>query len=80
MPFFIRFSIRSIQFASSAGGLRNRNAAAFSPLKKFAAHFFNPAFGVTGENEAANPVTGVNSRKNSLTLLIANSFLWDLLV
>jgi hypothetical protein len=27
-------------------------------LKKFASHFFNPAVGVTGENKAANPVTG----------------------
>jgi hypothetical protein len=27
-------------------------------LKKFASHFFNHAFGVTGEKEAANPVTG----------------------
>jgi hypothetical protein len=27
-------------------------------LKKFALHFFNYAVGVTGENKAANPVTG----------------------
>jgi len=30
-------------------------------LKKYAAHFFNHAVGVTGEKEAANPVTGVSS-------------------
>jgi hypothetical protein len=47
-------------FASTAGGLRNRNAAAFSALKKYASHFFNPAFGGTAEKEAANPVTGDN--------------------
>jgi len=27
-------------------------------LKKFASHFFNPAFGVTGEKEAAYAGTG----------------------
>jgi hypothetical protein len=27
-------------------------------LKKLASHFFNHAVGVTGEKEAANPVTG----------------------
>lgn len=44
--------------ASSAGGLRYRTGAAFSPVKKSASHFFTPAFGVTGEKEAPNPVTG----------------------
>jgi hypothetical protein len=44
-------------FASTAGGQRNRNTAAFSPLKKFASHFFNLHFVQTGENEAAFPVT-----------------------
>ncbi|PVD52766.1 hypothetical protein DC498_07495 [Terrimonas sp.] len=41
-----------------AGGLRNRNAAAFCLLKKYAPHFFNPTFGVTRQKEAAYPVTG----------------------
>jgi hypothetical protein len=46
-----------------AGGLRYCNAAAFSSLKKYAAHFFNPAFGDTEEKEAAYAVAGVNSKK-----------------
>jgi hypothetical protein len=45
-------------FLPPAGGLRNRNAAAFCPLKKYATHFFNSAFGGTGQKEAAYPVTG----------------------
>jgi len=45
-------------FASAAGGLRNWNTAAFCPLKKYATHFFNSAFGGTGQKEAAYPVTG----------------------
>ena len=36
----------------------NRSAATFSPLKKFASHFFNSNCVGTGEKEAANPVTG----------------------
>jgi hypothetical protein len=55
--------LNSKHFASTAGRLRNRSTATFSPLKKFASHFFNHAFGVTGEKEAANPVTGLNSSK-----------------
>jgi hypothetical protein len=50
-------------------------------LKKFASHFFNHAFGVTGEKEAANPVTGkkynqVFNGSNSfrLLLLASNTF------
>jgi hypothetical protein len=35
-------------------------------LKKFASYFFNHAFGVTGEKEAANPVTGVTANNNAL--------------
>jgi hypothetical protein len=33
-------------------------------LKKYASHFFNHAFGATGEKEAANPVTDVRSTTN----------------
>jgi hypothetical protein len=55
---FFASEFKFIAFASTAGRLRNRSAATFSPLKKFASHFFNYAFGVTGEKEAANPVTG----------------------
>ncbi len=40
--------------------LCNRNTTAFASLKKFAAHFFNPAFGVTEPKEVANPVTVLN--------------------
>ena len=35
-------------------------------LKKYATHFFNHAVGATGEKEATNPVTGVNSTTNFL--------------
>jgi len=51
------YRFKCVAFASTAGGQRNRNAAAFSPLKKFASHFFNSHFVRTGEKEAANPVT-----------------------
>jgi len=54
-PFFLIES-----FASTAGGLPNRNAAAFSPLKKYDAHFFNYAFCITAEKEPNNPVTDMN--------------------
>jgi hypothetical protein len=43
-----------------AGGLRNRNTAAFCLLKKYAPHFFNSAFGGTRQKEAAYPVTDKN--------------------
>jgi hypothetical protein len=33
--------------------------AAFASLKKYAAHFFNPAVGGTEPKKAANPVTGL---------------------
>jgi hypothetical protein len=40
-------------------GLRNRDAAAFASLKKFAALIvFNPDFVPTEPKDAANPVTG----------------------
>jgi hypothetical protein len=38
-------------------------------LKKYAAHFFNSAYGVTEEKEAAPAVTDVNSEKYSLKSL-----------
>jgi hypothetical protein len=41
-------------------GLRNRNAATFGTLKKYASHFFNSLFVRTKPKEAANQVTGVN--------------------
>jgi hypothetical protein len=43
-------AIVSIMLASppQPAGLRNCTAAAFYPLKKYAAHFFNHAKGVTG--------------------------------
>jgi hypothetical protein len=53
-----------------AGGLRYCTAAAFSSLKKYAAHFFNLAFGDTEEKEAAYAVAGVNSKKYSLKFII----------
>jgi hypothetical protein len=42
---------------------RNWNAAAFSTLKKYASHFFNPAKGDTLEKEAAYPVTGKSKKR-----------------
>ena len=43
-------------FASTAGGLRTCYVAAFASLKKYAAHFFNPAFGGTESKEAPTQV------------------------
>jgi hypothetical protein len=37
---------------------------AFSPLKKFTSHFFNTAFGGTGEKEAPYAGTGENANMN----------------
>jgi hypothetical protein len=54
---------------SQADGLRYclaRGETAFSSLKKYASHFFNPAFGDTEEKEAAYAAAGVNSKKYSL--------------
>ena len=53
-----------------AGGLRYCTAAAFTSLKKYAAHFFNLAFGETEEKEAAYAVAGINSRKCVLEFTI----------
>jgi hypothetical protein len=50
-------------------GLRNCNAAVFSPLKKFASHFFNSDFVGTGEKNAAYAVTGFNSKHESKSML-----------
>jgi hypothetical protein len=40
--------LHKMQILPLAGGPRYCLAAAFHPLKKYAAHFFNPAFGDTG--------------------------------
>jgi hypothetical protein len=58
-----------------AGRPRYCLAAAFSSLKKYAAHpiaigFFNSACGVTEEKEAAPAVAGVNAEKYSLKSFI----------
>jgi hypothetical protein len=42
-------------------------------LKKYATHFFNHAVGVTGEKEAANPVTDLDSTNHSTLAAIFNS-------
>jgi hypothetical protein len=55
---------------SQADGLRYCTAAAFSPLKKYAAHFFNLGYAGTKEKEAAYAVAGVNSEKYLLKHLI----------
>jgi hypothetical protein len=52
-----------------AGGLRNRNTAAFCLLKKYAPHFFNPACGGTRQKEAAYPVTG----NSAINLCVADN-------
>jgi hypothetical protein len=57
-------------------GQRNRNAAAFSALKKYAPHFFNGASGATAEKEAANPVTGFNSKHNLLVHIVPVTVLY----
>jgi hypothetical protein len=46
-------------------GLRNWNVAAFSPLKKYAAHFFNSDCVGTGEKEAVYPVTVFNAKNDA---------------
>jgi len=46
-----------------AGGPRCCTAAAFASLKKYAAHFFNSAFGVTEPKEAAYAAAGINLEK-----------------
>jgi hypothetical protein len=56
-----------------AGGLRYCTAAAFSSLKKYAAHFFNLAKGETEEKEAAHAVAGDNSEKYLLKLTISDT-------
>jgi hypothetical protein len=48
---------------SQADWLRYCTAAAFSSLKKCAAHFSNLGFAGTEEKEAAYAVAGVNSEK-----------------
>jgi len=52
-----------------AGGPRCCTAAAFASLKKYAAHFFNSAFGGTEPKEAAHAAAGVNSKKYLLNSL-----------
>jgi hypothetical protein len=37
-------------------------------LKKFASHFFNTAFGGTGEKEAPYPGTGEKAKMNSFRI------------
>jgi hypothetical protein len=64
IAFFAGF-FKLVGFASTASGLRSWNVAAFASLKKFAAHFFNPALGGTDPKEAAYPATVFNS-KNGL--------------
>jgi len=60
---------------SQADGLRYCTAAAFSSLKKYAAHFFNPDFVGTEPKEAAYAAAGVNSKKYLLNhLFIKISF------
>jgi hypothetical protein len=63
IAFFAGF-FKLVAFASTAGGLRSWNAAAFSPLKKYAAHFFNSDCVGTGEKEAAYPATVFNSKND----------------
>ena len=65
---------------SQADGLRYCTAAAFSSLKKYAAHpivigFFNPDFVGTEEKEAAYAVAGVNSEKYLLKYVLSKAFL-----
>ena len=47
-------------YLPQAGGLRYCIAAAFASLKKYALHFFNPAFGGTEPKEALYAGTVVN--------------------
>jgi hypothetical protein len=58
-----------------AGGLRYCTAAAFASLKKYAAHFFNPACSGTEPKEAAHAVAGVNSEKYLLMSFLFKALL-----
>jgi hypothetical protein len=62
--YLLFFLIKNRRFKDlpQAGGLRYCTAAAFSPLKKYATHFFNSGFAETEEKEAAHAVAGVNSK------------------
>ena|GEM_PF-2071692 len=60
---------------SQADGLRYCTAAAFSSLKKYAAHFFNSGFAETEAKEAAHAVAGVNSKKYLLKYILFKAFL-----
>ena len=60
MHYLIVCSFKFKIFASSAGGLRTCDDAAFASFKKYASHFLNPDCIGTEPKEAANPVTGGN--------------------
>ena len=50
--------IKSVAFASTAGGLRTCVGALFASFKKFASHFLNPDYVGTEPNNA--PYTGTD--------------------
>jgi hypothetical protein len=57
-------SIKLIAFTSAPNRRsgRYRNSTTFASFEKFAAHFSNPAFGVTEPKEVPFPVTGKRGR------------------
>jgi hypothetical protein len=62
--------LSEFKYLPQAGGLRYclaQGETAFSSLKKYATHFFNPDFIGTEEKKAAYAVAGVNPEKCSLT-------------
>jgi len=64
------FTLPNASFCLRPAGL----ATAFSPLKKYAAHFFNLAFSETEEKEAAPAVAGDNSEKYSLPYFFSKHY------
>jgi len=61
---FLR-SIKLVAFASTAGGLRTCAGAAFASFEKYAAHFSNPACGVTEPKEAPYTGTGGDAKNGA---------------
>jgi hypothetical protein len=65
-------SLNLLVFAS-AGGLRNWNAPAFSTLKKFASHFFNPQLRWVPQKKRRLTQLLVRVKKYSVGLILINT-------
>jgi hypothetical protein len=59
-------------FASTPGGVRTCNGAAFAYLKKYAPHFFNTAYSGTEPKEAPN--AGTDRSRRTFLLEVQKKF------